>query len=197
VTSHARARHAAAPTGTSRTHVALLRGINVGRAKRIAMADLRALVADLGYRDVTTLLNSGNVVFTVPRGTPSDVAGRIEHAITMRLGVSSRVTVLTAADVATVIAGNPLLDVADNPSRLMVAVLTNPADRAKLTPLARRNWAPEMFAVGARVAYLWIPDGIIRSALAKAVGDVLGDAVTTRNWATMAKLHALLVGSPP
>jgi uncharacterized protein (DUF1697 family) len=136
-------------------------------------------------------------VFTVPRGTAGDVAGRIEHAITLRLGVSSRVTVLTAADVATAIAGNPLLDVADNPSRLMVAVLTNPADRAKLTPLARRNWEPEAFALGTRVAYLWSPAGIIKSALAKAVGDVLGDGVTTRNWATMAKVHTLLVGSPP
>jgi len=161
------------------------------------MAELRALVAGLGYRDVTTLLNSGNVVFTVSGGTAGDVATRIEHAIATRLGVSSRVTVLTAAEVATAIGGNPLLDVADDPSRLMVAVLTNPADRAKLIPLARRNWAPEMFAVGARVAYLWIPAGIIRSALAKAVGDVLGDAVTTRNWATMTKLQALLDGSPP
>ena len=58
-------------------HVALLRGINVGKAKRIAMADLRALVADLGYRDVGTLLNSGNVVFTAPGAGPEDAARRI------------------------------------------------------------------------------------------------------------------------
>jgi uncharacterized protein (DUF1697 family) len=182
---------------TARRHVALLRGINVGRAKRIAMADLRALVTDLGYRDVQTLLNSGNVLFTVPSGTRGDPAGRIEQAMTKHLGVAARVTVLTAADVVTAITGNPLLEIADDPSRLMVAVLTIPADRAKLRPLARKRWAPEAFAIGARVAYLWHPTGIIKSPLAKAVGDALGDAVTTRNWATMTKLQALLDRSPP
>jgi uncharacterized protein (DUF1697 family) len=56
----------------SATHVALLRGINVGKAKRVAMADLRALLEELGYADVRTLLNSGNVVFTAPRAAKGD-----------------------------------------------------------------------------------------------------------------------------
>lgn len=193
MTSHARA-HSASSRRAFDHHVALLRGINVGRAKRIAMADLRALVTDLGYHDVQTLLNSGNVVFAVPAGTRSDIAQRIEQAIAKRLGVASRVTVLSAAEVTTAIADNPLLDVATNPSRLFVSVLANPADRAKLVSLARRDWAPEAFAIGARVGYIWCPVGMTKSPLAKAVGDTLGDAVTTRNWATMTKLHALLGG---
>jgi len=81
----------------SERRVALLRGINVGRAKRLAMADLRALVEDLGYGDVRTLLNSGNIIFTVPRTKRGDAAARIEKAIASRLGVSARVYVLTAA----------------------------------------------------------------------------------------------------
>jgi uncharacterized protein (DUF1697 family) len=171
--------------------VALIRGINVGRAKRVAMADLRAVVEGLGYRDVRTLLNSGNVVFTV-RGTDrSDAASRIEETVAKRLGVSARVTVISAAELAAAIDENPLLEVAGDPSRLLVTVLTKPADRSRLAPLAQQDWAPEAFAIGKRVAYLWCPESILESPLAAAVNRVLGDATTARNWSTMLKLRAL------
>jgi uncharacterized protein (DUF1697 family) len=173
-------------------HVALIRGINVGRAKRVAMADLRVLVADLGYRDVRTLLNGGNIVFTVPPKSPDDAAIRIEHALASRLGVSARVTVLTAAELAAAMADNPLCEITDNPSRLLVFVLADPSDRSKLQPLTEQEWAPEAIAIGRRVAYLWCPAGIVESPLAAAVGRKLGDAVTARNWATMTKLHTLV-----
>jgi uncharacterized protein (DUF1697 family) len=176
--------------------VALLRGINVGRAKRVAMADLRALVEGLGYKDVRTLLNSGNVVFTAPRAAPRDAAARIEKALATGLGVSSRVTVLSAADVAAAVTECPLLEAAADPSRLLVAFLRDPADRAKVEPLLKQNWAPEALAVGRRVAYLWCPDGMLDGRLAEAVGRALGDGVTTRNWATVQKLHALAEGRP-
>ena len=171
-------------------YVALLRGINVGRAKRVSMADLRALFADLGYGDVHTLLNSGNVVFSGPGAAPG-AAARIEAALAQRLGVSARVTVLTAAELATIVAGNALLEVAGDHSRLLVAVLADPADRARLEPLTEQDWAPEALALGVRVAYMWCPDGVIASRLSAAVGRLLGDAVTARNWATMTKLHAI------
>lgn len=177
--------------------IALLRGINVGRAKRVAMADLRALVEDLGYGDVRTLLNSGNVVFTVSDAAPGDAAARIEEALVTWLGIAARVTVLTAAELAAVVADNPLLEVADDPSRLLVAVLAHPADQSRLEPLMERDWGPEILAIGARVAYLWCPDWVLASRLLEAVGRVLGDAVTTRNWATVTKLHALTVDTHP
>jgi uncharacterized protein (DUF1697 family) len=172
--------------------IALIRGINVGRAKRVAMADLRALVEGLGYGDVRTLLNSGNLVFST-RAAPGAAAARIEKALAADLGVTALVTVLTAADLAAIIAANPLLEVAVNPSRLLVAVLRNPGDRPKLEPLLKQNWAKERLALGSRVAYLWCPDSILASPLAGAVNRILGDAVTARNWATMLKLHALAV----
>ena len=172
-------------------YVGLLRGINVGHAKRVAMADLRALVEALGYGDVRTLLNSGNIVFTGPGACQEDAAARIEAALSRRLGVSARVTVLTAAELAAAAAANPLVEIAANSSRLLVAVLSNPADRSRLKPLAKQDWAPEALAIGARVAYLWCPDGVLASRVAEAVGRALGDAVTTRNWATVTKLLAL------
>ena len=179
----------------SRGHVALIRGINVGRAKRVAMADLRKIVEGLGYGDVRTLLNSGNVVFTVPASAAKGPAARIEKAMTARLRISARVAVLTAAELAAVVADNPLGKVADDPARLFVTVLFDPADRKRLLPLARQDWKPDVLAVGARAAYLWCPRGMMDSPLAATVIRLLGDGGTTRNWATVTKLHAL-VGGP-
>ena len=173
------------------THIALLRGINVGTAKRVPMADLRELMAGLGYSGVATLLNSGNVVFTSRRERPERAEARIEEAIAGRFGFTSRVTVITAEELAAIVNENPLRDAATDPSRLLIAVLKAPLDRAKLLPLAERSWAPGLLAVGTRAAYLWCPDGMLESPLASEVGRILADAVTTRNWATVLKLQAL------
>ncbi len=172
--------------------VALLRGVNVGSAKRIAMADLRRLVEGLGYGDVRTLLNSGNVVFTVPKGKSGDVAMRIEKAIADQLGVTTRVTVLTGKDVATAVRENPLTAVSENPSRLLVTVLRDAKALALLKPLVKERWAPEALALGSRVAYLWCAEGVVDSPLWAAVNRILGEAGTARNMATMMKLLALV-----
>jgi uncharacterized protein (DUF1697 family) len=177
-------------------YVALIRGINVGRAKRVAMADLRALVEGLGYRDVRTLLNSGNVVFTAPGKAAATAASRIEKAMAARVGVSARVTVLAAAELSEAVRENPLVDRARDPSRLLVTVLSRPADRARLEPLAREDWAPEALALGRRVAYLWCEKDLLESPLAEAVWRELGDAATSRNWATLTKLNALAEALP-
>src|SRR5829696_7156872 len=172
------------------THIALLRGINVGRAKRVAMADLRALVASLGFTDVRTLLNSGNVVYRATGVRPADAAARIERALGDTLGVASRVTVLTVRELADVVAGNPWPDVNDA-SRLWVTLVADPADLARLAPLAERAWETERLAIGARAAYAWCPDGMLRSALPDLMARALRDAATVRNWATVQKLLAL------
>ena len=177
----------------SPTQVALLRGVNVGAAKRVAMADLRALVEGLGFADVRTLLNSGNVVYSAPGVSPRAAAGRIQEALAARLGVSAQVVALTAAELTAAVAVNPLAAVADNPSRLLVAVIAGQTSRALLEPLTAQDWAPEALALGARVAYLWCPDGVVASRLSAAVARLLGDAVTSRNWTTMVKLQALAI----
>ncbi|MEP7324985.1 MAG: DUF1697 domain-containing protein [Gemmatimonadota bacterium] len=176
------------------THVALLRGVNVGKAKRVAMADLRGLFEELGFREVRTLLNSGNVVFTVPGRVKKDLATGIEKAMAERLGVTSRVTILTTAELDTIVAGNPLLGVATNHSRLMISVVNSAADMEHLKPLLKRDWGTDKMGVGPRVAYLWCPNSILDSELAGAVAKALGDRVTSRNWATISKLHVLTRG---
>jgi uncharacterized protein (DUF1697 family) len=174
----------------ARKLVALLRGINVGKAKRIAMADLRALVEGLGYCDVRTLLNSGNVVFTAARAAPATAAARIEKALVAAVGVAARVTVVTAEELTEAVAENPLREVAADPSRMLVAFFRDAADRPKLEPLLGQDWAPEALALGKGVVYLWCANGILESRLAEAVNRLLGDGVTARNWATVLKLHA-------
>ena len=167
---------------------ALLRGVNVGPAKRVAMADLRALVEGLGYADVHTVLNSGNVVYTAPGVPPAAAATRIGEALAAQLGVHALVVALSAAELTVAVADNPLAAVADNPSPADPRALT------RLEPLLEQDWAPEALALGARVAYLWCPAGVIASRVSEAVGRTLGDAVTSRNWTTMTKLQALAGG---
>jgi uncharacterized protein (DUF1697 family) len=177
--------------------VALIRGINVGRSKRVPMAELRALIEDFGYTDVRTLLNSGNVVFTAPKDTPAESATRIEKALLVRVDVAARVVVLTQAQLSTMIAENTLLEVADDPSKLIVAVPLNLADLPKLEQLLAQDWDGDAIALGSRAAYLWCAGGILESRLPQTVSRTFKDAVTTRNWATMLKLQELLAEKIP
>src|SRR5579862_6190045 len=86
------------------THVALLRGINVGGQSRVAMSDLREIVASLGHDDVATYIQSGNVVFSSPSADVTRLADDLEEAISGRLGLRPAVVVLTRDGLAQAIA---------------------------------------------------------------------------------------------
>jgi len=172
-------------------HIALLRGVNIGSAKRVAMADLRTLVAGLGFDDVRTLLNSGNLVYRADGVKPAAAGERIEQTILQRLGVSSRVTTLTGADLLRIVNENPLAVPGRHPSRLFVAFPRTVPDLKRLAPLARQRWEPDIFALGSRAAYFWCGHGMSQSLIPDAVARAMGDAVTTRNWATVQKLLAM------
>jgi uncharacterized protein (DUF1697 family) len=156
------------------------------------MADLRDLLASLGYSNVRTLLNSGNVVFTAPAKIKGDHGARIEAGLAKRVGISSRVIVLSAEEVATLVAENSLAGTVKDFSRLLVFALAAPGDRERLRELAGRRWAVGELVLGSRAAFVWSPDGLLDSAVAVAVGKALGDRATSRNWATMLKIDALL-----
>jgi hypothetical protein len=123
-------------------HVALLRGINVGKAKRVAMADLKAVAEALGHVNVRTLLNSGNLVFESKTGKPPAIGRALEQAIESKLGVASRVTVLTAAELEAIARANPLLEQAVDPTRLLVTILADPASVRAWGTSARRSGSP-------------------------------------------------------
>jgi uncharacterized protein (DUF1697 family) len=170
--------------------IALIRGINVGRTKRIAMADLRQIVVSLGHQNVRTVLNSGNVLFQCARPNGLKLALGIQNAVADRAGFSVAATVVTAAALAAVVRENPLLRVAADPARHLVAFATQPRSLASLRPLLLESWAPDAFAIGSRAAYLWCAAGLIDSRLAKVFARRAGESVTTRNWATVLKLLA-------
>jgi uncharacterized protein (DUF1697 family) len=172
-------------------YVALFRGINVGKAKRIAMADLRSLLEKLGCTDVQTLLNSGNAVFTA--AAPADqLAGKIRDAVLRKTGVDALVIVKSGKDMAAIIAGNDLEKVATDPSRLLVALTNDPKALKLVEPLANGAWGNEKIHVSKHAAYLWCANGILESKAAEALLKGLKGSGTTRNWATLKKIHALI-----
>jgi uncharacterized protein (DUF1697 family) len=187
---------AAARRGRDETLIALLRGINVGKAKRVAMSEVRRLMEGIGFRDVRTVLNSGNLVLVAPRGARRDAAPRIREAIASALDVEALVVVVSAADLARAVAENPLAAVAADPSRLLVALPAAPGALRRLASMASEDWGDESLAIGRRAAYLWCPDGVVASRLPRAVESALGGAVTMRNWATVSRLHELTSGPP-
>lgn len=176
---------------TMQRYVALVRGINVGRAKRVAMADLRKLVSDLGYADVRSLLNSGNIVFSAASGSPAAAARAIETALVLKLGVAARVMVLSSTELSAIVSDNSLLALADDHARLMVFVIADPALHEHVAVLCESETGTGVMALGRHAAYVWCPTGVLDSAAAAAVGKLLGDATTARNWNTVTKLHQL------
>jgi uncharacterized protein (DUF1697 family) len=172
--------------------VALLRGINVGRNKRVAMSELRALLADLGYVDVKTRLQSGNAVFTSASADTAAVAANIERALARELKVESTVIVRTSAELAAVVAGSPLRDVATDPSKYLVGFLAGTPDPAGLRALGSLEVAPNQVRVDGREVYLWCPAGVIHSPFSTVNWDKqLGVPVTMRNWRTVSRLAEL------
>ena len=174
-------------------YIALLRGINVGKAKRVAMGDLRSIVADvvgIEAGDVATVLMSGNVVFRAPR---KPAPAKLEGGIKDRLGMDVRVFVHTLAEVQKAVDGNPFeAEAGKEPSRLAVAFLESKADRKALQPIVDADWSPERFAIGrtGTILYAWHPNGVTGSKLAEALDKVKGPTQTVRNLATLQKILA-------
>lgn len=170
--------------------IALIRGINVGRGNRIAMADLRDTMVDLGHTNVRTLLNSGNVLFRSKRPNVAKVAVRIETAINDAYGFSAAVSVITAEELDLIVHENPLLHVVDDNARHLVAFVTDPKHLETFRPMLKESWLPDALALSTRAAYLWCSTGILDSKLLQAFSRKGGKTVTTRNWATVLKLQA-------
>lgn len=172
---------------------AFLRGVNVGRAKRVAMSDLRVLIESLGFQQVVTVLNSGNAVYSSPELDASMAGERIEGALAASLGLSARVFAVEAAELRAILATNPFAQQAkESPSRLLVALLAAEVDRAALERLTARNWGEEAVSVSSDAAYLWCPVGQAASSLVAAFGAATRSGQTTRNWSTMTRVASLL-----
>ena len=173
------------------TYVAMLRAINLKGHNRIGMADLRALFVDLGCTDVSTYVQSGNVVFKSPKTAPQ-LEGAIERAISSAFGLDVTVLVRSKQELGKVVAGNPFTAPAAEPAHLHVTFLTEKPETSRVRDVQARELAPEKLAVRGREVYLHCPNGYGRTKLNNAfLEKQLGVAGTTRNWRTVTTLADL------
>ncbi len=185
------------------THVALLRGINLGGRNKVAMADLRQVVISLGHADVATYIQSGNVVFSSQEADTTALAQALEEAIAAELGVRVRVVVLSREELAQAMRDNPYSDepnqkavhavfLSGTPGPEVAESLADARRRAEQKQQGHRDSAQ----VVGRTIFLHTPDGFGRSELAALIvsgsrgrsSDLVG---TARNWATVTKLLAM------
>ncbi len=173
------------------TYVALLRGVNVGKAKRVPMAELREVLTKLGCTDVATWLNSGNAVFRSTARSARACSTAIASALADRFGFDVPVVVKSATEFGDIVAGNPLRFTEAEHSRLLVAFVQDAGQLASLRRIEPHLVPPEQFAIGDGAVYLLCASGLLASKAGAALIGKSGQAVTTRNWATVLKLHAL------
>jgi len=171
----------------SANRIALLRGINIGPRQRVSMPDLRALIEGLGYTDVETLVQSGNVICT-SRAAPATLEKKLEQEIEKQLGVDPAVVVRTRDELAEAIEANPF-KVPKNPKDLHVTFLSGKPDKDAVKKLEAADFPPDELKLAGREIYILYADGMGRSELAKQLGRAkLGVAATDRNWNTVTKL---------
>jgi uncharacterized protein (DUF1697 family) len=178
------------------SYVALLRAVNVGGRSQVAMSDLRQLLTDLGFEDVISLLQSGNLVFKTDGGTGARLEATLEAETQKRLGLKTAVFVRSAREMDAVIGGNPFAaEARRDPSHLLVLFLKDAPKANAVDALRAAIKGPELVQARGRHAYIVYPAGIGRSRLTNALIEAkLGTQGTGRNWNTVRKLAALAQG---
>ena len=173
-------------------HIALLKGVNVG-GRKVLMAELRAMMADLGFADVQTLLQSGNLVFTGGTRNGAALEAFLEEATAERFGIRTDYFVRTSEEWRATIAANPYAEEAErDAAHLLVMALKRPPEASAVEDLRAAITGSEYFQVVGREAFIVFPDGIGESRLITTVIDrKLGVRGTGRNWNTVLKLAAL------
>ena len=174
------------------TYIGLLRGINVGGARMVAMADLRAMMTALGFSDVTTVLQSGNVLFRGSPKAPARLESQLEAALEKRLGLTVACHVRTADEWHAIVEANPFTGEARrDPSHLLVTCFKSPLDKAKVKALQAAIAGPETLCADGRHLYMFFPDGVGNSKAVALIDRKLAARGTARNWNTVTKLAAL------
>ena len=171
------------------TYVALLRGINVGKHKRIAMADLRALVAGVGGTDVRTYVNSGNVVFDHEEVDVASLERAIEEAIQETIGHDVPVVIRTGEELARIVAENPFPEAAADHKTLHVTFLARTLERETVAWLAGAEKGPDDYRIVGNNVYLFYPNKLSGAVfMPNGLDGALGMVTTSRNWQTVTKL---------
>ena len=171
--------------------IVLLRGVNIASRNRIAMGDLREALEEAGFEDVSTYVQSGNVVLSTTRSV-TRVRTDVERLLADRFDLDVKVVVRTGAQLAAVVKRNPFGKVATNPKLYQVTFLEKAPAAEVLRKLEAAAAGKEQVAHIGRELYAWHPDGVARSKLAALMaGKGLGVTATARNWTTVTKLLEL------
>jgi uncharacterized protein (DUF1697 family) len=180
-------------TAGKATYVALLRGINLGGHKIVKMAQLRKEFEGLGFDDVRTYIQSGNVVFKAPSCACEDLAKRIQERVLCQFGFPVPVVVKTADEIGEVIKNNPLMKQKDiDLSKLHVTFLWSAPEKSTLKMLHAISAAPDEFHCSAQAVYLHCPNGYGVTKLGNNVLEkMLKVGTTTRNWRTVNQLYQM------
>jgi uncharacterized protein (DUF1697 family) len=177
-------------------HVALLRGVNVLGSTMVAMSDLRELLGEMGFADVRSLLQSGNLVFRTDRRLGGAALEKmLEAATSKRLGgASPTYMVRSAAEWKSVIDANPFRrEAKGDPSHLLVMFLKSAAPAQNVKSLEAKILGRERVAAAGKHLYVVYPDGVGQSKFTHGLIErVLGTRATGRNWNTVLKLNKLL-----
>jgi uncharacterized protein (DUF1697 family) len=175
----------------------LLRGINVGSHRRLPMAGLREALGVLGYADVATLGQSGNVVLR-SEAAARDVERAVERVVEEACGVGGVLVVARSREeLAGVVDANPFPDAVEQPKLLQVSFCSGQPDPDAIREIESRDLGDERIAVRGREVYAFHPGGVHESPLARQLTDrQLGVTATARNWNTIAKLLELAARGP-
>jgi uncharacterized protein (DUF1697 family) len=174
------------------TFVALLRGINVGRHRRVAMADVRAAAVAAGYDDVTSYLQSGNLIFESRGHTTTAVGSALEQILENALQLDIDVIVRSAAELAKIVANNPLFDPKLDPKFLHVAFLKQKPSATAARGVKDAAFGRDEFVLRGAELYFRYPDGSGQSKMSAAFFEKkLGTPATARNWRVVCALAEL------
>ena len=151
------------------------------------MADLRAWLTDLGYENVRTLLQSGNVVLRTNK-RPDTVRKEVEAALAKGAGFTVDCVLRTAPELRAVVDLDPFREAVTDPSRYVVSFLDVPG---KWPEIDAAEYEPERVHLAEREAYFWLPNGQMKSPILAAFPARKGEVATVRNWNTVTKLLAM------
>ena len=174
--------------GGMATYVAFLRGVNLGPNNKISMPALRTMAEDLGYSNVATYINSGNLIISSPKKVAA-VEREISDAIKKTFGRPIDVTVRTSAQLRKILAENPYPD--GNPSQVTVAFLIKPPAKDAKDKVAAVAADYEPFTFAGQQVYVNYTQGLGRSKLAEKFSAIIGVSSTIRTIRTVEKVLAL------
>lgn len=174
-------------------YVALLRGVNVGRTKRMAMQELRDLLSAAGLEQVQTLLQSGNALFSAAPQDTAALGAHLENLIAGRFGMEVPCVVCSDAEVIATVAANPFPHRTEESSRLLLTFLSRVPRADELAAHDPNALAPGDIQIMEKVVYQWCPEGVSNAPqVVPYVERHLGVRATARNWATVEKILAAL-----